>query len=88
MPAKNRIGREQSADLFESLATENLALNCQSTSLVVIAVGGSSLRLWLRRNVGRKQGFARAITTEKEGCYGSAEFFGLTQPFAHADVSQ
>jgi len=35
MPAKNRIGREQSTDLFESLATENLALHCQSTSLVV-----------------------------------------------------
>ena len=36
VPAKNRIGREQSADLFDSLATENLALNCQSTSLVVV----------------------------------------------------
>ncbi len=36
MPAKNRIGREQSADLFESLATENLALDCQSTSLAVV----------------------------------------------------
>jgi hypothetical protein len=36
MPAKNCIGREQSADLFESLATEILALNCQSASLVVV----------------------------------------------------
>ena len=36
MPAKNRVRREQSADLFEFLATENLALNCQSTSLVVV----------------------------------------------------
>ena len=36
MPAENRIGREQRADLFESLATENLALDCQSTSLVVV----------------------------------------------------
>ena len=36
MPAKNCIGREQSADLFESLPTEILALNCQSASLVVV----------------------------------------------------
>ena len=36
MPTENRIGREQGADLFESLATEDLALNCQSTSLVVV----------------------------------------------------
>ena len=36
MPAENRIGREQRADLFESLATENLALHCQSPSLVVV----------------------------------------------------
>ena len=36
MPAKDGIGREQSADLFESLATEILALNCQSASLVVV----------------------------------------------------
>ena len=74
MPAENRIGREKRANLFESLATEDLALNCQSASLVVVeqnafravlfpknlvlgakvfdrffaAVGGSSLRLWLR----------------------------------------
>ncbi len=34
--AKNCIGREQSADLFESLPTEILALNCQSASLVVV----------------------------------------------------
>jgi len=36
MPAENRIGREKRANLFESLATENLALNCQSASLVVV----------------------------------------------------
>jgi hypothetical protein len=36
MPAENRIGREQSADLFESLATENLAFHRESPSLVVV----------------------------------------------------
>jgi len=36
MSAENRIGREKRANLFESLATENLALNCQSASLVVV----------------------------------------------------
>ena len=36
MPAENRIGCEQRADLFKSLATENLAIPCQSPSLVVV----------------------------------------------------
>ena len=36
MPAKNGIGREQSTDLCESLATKDLALYCQSASLVVV----------------------------------------------------
>ena len=37
MAAENRIGREKCANLFESLATENLALNRQSAALVVVA---------------------------------------------------
>jgi hypothetical protein len=36
MPTENRIGCEQGADLFQSLATEDFALNCQSTSPVIV----------------------------------------------------
>ena len=36
MPTENRIGREEGADLFEPLATKDLALNCQATPLVVV----------------------------------------------------
>ena len=36
MPMENRIGREQRAELFEPLATENLALHRESPSLVVV----------------------------------------------------
>ena len=36
MPSQDRIGREQRADFFQSLATKNLALEGQSTPLIVV----------------------------------------------------
>ena len=35
MPSQYRIGREQSANLFEHLAPKDLAFDCQSPTLIV-----------------------------------------------------
>jgi hypothetical protein len=36
VPSQYRIGREQSANLFEHLASRDLAFDCQSPTLIVV----------------------------------------------------
>ncbi len=47
MPSQNGVRREQSAKLFESLATEDLALNRKTTPLIVVEQNAFPANLFL-----------------------------------------
>ena len=51
MPAEDRVGREQRADLLQSFATKHPALHCQSAALVIREQNPSLTELLFQHSV-------------------------------------